>query len=115
MAMHTHSMDGEMHERRKDMLNHVRQVVMHDLGIDRNAIRELAQQVVKDTVSAYVNGGALDNFIAAEVDRALKTQPRFTGTGLRELVATAVADAIMREVVAKMSLSVTASLQDASK
>lgn len=81
----------------KSTTNQVRQVLMNELGLTRESIREMAHQLIKQEVEKTVNvmasTGVLDRIIHEALDTMLgRSRSRYGGTSVQTIVTNAVTD-----------------------
>lgn len=87
-------------------INKVRQVMMNELGLTRESVRDLTEQIVATTVEKHIkrlsDEGWVDRLIKSEIDRALQ----FCSLGnddLRNLIIKGATEAFRNELRAKMN------------
>jgi hypothetical protein len=55
----------------KQTTNQVRQVLMNELGLTRESVREIMEEIVEETVQRHVNSAKFDERLSILVDRAI--------------------------------------------
>lgn len=95
-----------MTEEKSQLTNSVRQVLMNELGLTRESIRQEVRDIVAETVQKFmhVEGGQFWPFLADQISKALRT---YCGGSdeLKKLIAATVAsqvEVLVREEVKRM-------------
>ena len=82
-------------------INKVRQVLMNELGLTRESVRDLTEEIVADTVGKHIKriieDGSVDRLIKSEIDRALKLSCH-SNDDLRNLIINAATDAFRKKL-----------------
>lgn len=86
--------------------NAVRQILMNELGLSRESVREEMRKIVRDTAESYLRGDefkhALDRILTAEVNRQLMQH-----TYDRERLKKLAEEGIQRAIADRFNISVT--------
>jgi len=97
-------------------IDHVRQVLMNELGLTRDGVREIMREIAAETAQKYINSGALQKTLDAEIYKQLLNSYN-GGYNLKRVIGDAVAEAVKTQIVnavqkhiSKLTFEMTAKL-----
>jgi len=79
--------------------NAVRQVLMNELGLTRESVREEVTKIVEGAVEKFFNDSRFEKFLQQRVDAALRTY-HYGSSELQTLITTLVGKAVQEQVMA---------------
>lgn len=80
------------------VINAVRQVLMNELGLTRESVREEVTTIVGATVDKFFHDGKFQKFLEQRIDAALRTY-HYDSKELQTLITTLVGKAVQEQIL----------------
>jgi hypothetical protein len=94
----------------KATINHVRQILMNELGLTRDSIRDMVREITTETVTRFFNSGDFEKFLRDQINKQFRTY-HYDSDELQKLVTKLIAEAIQKDVKNRLSIGVDCSFQ----
>ena len=102
-------MEPASNEENRKLHLHVRNVLMNEMGLTRDTIRETMKEIVTETCVKFFKSGDFTSHLNGQIDKQLRTYSYGSGV-LKKLVAEAVAEAVKKQITDNLKLDIKAEL-----
>lgn len=91
--------------------NQVRQILMNELGLTREFIREQSTDIIEQIITKQLGSGLLERTIRSAVKDGLneilkQPQSAFHGNALHDMVRSAIAEEVKKQIAAQLDIEV---------